>query len=63
MTVNYTEEEMQEFERLVNGTSSRNQLERIEARMRMPAFITEHGKEKCDAMFDVLQAKWRRNES
>lgn len=52
--VEWTEEEMREFENLVDGASSRHQLERIHSRMHMPAFIEKHGREKCDAMFAVL---------
>lgn len=53
----WTEEELREFDRLVDDVSSRNQLTRIDARLKMTAFVEEHGKEKCDAMFAYLESK------
>lgn len=47
----WTQEEFKTFEKLVNGTSSRYQITRIEARLDMDLFVKKHGKEKCDAMF------------
>lgn len=57
MTVNttYTEEELNEFCRLVEMTESLRQMDRIEARLNMPKFLARAGKEKCDAMFEILK--------
>ena len=57
MSIQWTDEELQEFDRLVNEVSSIRQLERINARLNMPKFIEKHGKEKCDAMFAHLESK------
>lgn len=54
--VSWTKAEITEFDRLVEMTSSRDQVTRIKARMEMPKFIEKHGKEKCDAMFSHLEA-------
>lgn len=54
----WTAEELKEFERLCTLASSPNQVHRIKSRTRMPKFIEQHGKEKCDAMFAHLQKKW-----
>lgn len=51
----WTEEELQEFDKLVDGVSSYNQLTRITSRIHMGKFIVDHGKEKCDAMFAYLE--------
>lgn len=59
MSVEYTEQELSIFEGLVNMVSSPDQLERIAGRMQMGDFVKNHGNEKCDAMFAVLQEKWR----
>ena len=50
----HTTEELNEFRALVELSESRNQLDRIEARLNMPRFIERVGREKCDAMFAVL---------
>ncbi len=51
----YTEADLREFRKLVLMTESRNQMNRSNARIEMPKFIEKHGKEKCDAMFEVLK--------
>lgn len=51
----YTEEELNEFRDLVQAGESLHQLERIRSRLDMPRFINRVGKEKCDAMFEVLK--------
>lgn len=51
----WTEEELRQFDRLVDDVSSRDQLKRITGRIDMMAFIKEHGKEKCDAMCAYLE--------
>lgn len=50
-TTTWTKEEIKAFESLVDGTSSRDQVARIGARLDMGKFVAQHGKEKCDAMF------------
>lgn len=47
-------EDLSAFEKLVDNTSSRDQLTRISARLDMQKFIEQHGKEKCDVMFAEL---------
>jgi hypothetical protein len=54
-SLTYTEADLREFRRLVLMTESRNQMSRINARFEMPKFIEKHGKEKCDAMFEILK--------
>lgn len=53
--ITWTEEELREFDSLVDGVSSRSNLERIAARIDMNKFVEQHGKEKCDAMFAFLE--------
>lgn len=55
MSMEYTEEELNEFRDLVEAAESKNQLERIRSRLDMPKFIERVGREKCDAMFEVLK--------
>ncbi len=52
---NYTEQELDEFRDLVEAGESQSQTERIRSRMDMPKFIEKVGREKCDAMFEVLK--------
>lgn len=52
--ITWTNEELGEFDRLIDGQSSRNQMTRIVARLEMQSFIKKHGKEKCDAMWAHL---------
>lgn len=51
----YTQAELDEFRMLVEMGESRNQLERIHSRLDLPKFIDRVGREKCDAMFEVLK--------
>jgi hypothetical protein len=53
----FTDDELKEFRDLVEAAESRSQLLRIRSRMDMPKFIARVGKEKCDAMFQVLKAE------
>jgi TolA-binding protein len=53
--VAYSAKELIEFRKLVEGTESRDQMRRINARFDMPAFVERVGKAKCDAMFEVLK--------
>jgi len=50
----WTEEELDEFDRLSWACSSQRQMERLEARFQLKDFIAKHGHDKCDAMFAVL---------
>ena len=50
----WTADEFKAFEKLVDETSSRNQVTRISARLDMKTFVDTHGKTKCDAMFAEL---------
>ena len=52
----WTEEEIMEFDRLVDKVSSWDQATRSCARMEMNRFVNEHGKEKCDAMWAYLES-------
>lgn len=54
MNAEYTKAELDEFRQLVEMAESLNNLERISSRLSMPKFIARVGKEKCDAMFQVL---------
>jgi hypothetical protein len=51
----YTKEELDEFRDLVEKSESFDQLSRIQSRLDMPKFIERVGREKCDAMFEVLK--------
>jgi hypothetical protein len=51
----YTKTELRKFRALVEGTESRNQLTRISSRLEMKEFVEKTGKNKCDAMFEVLK--------
>jgi hypothetical protein len=53
----YTDAELRQFDLITSKLSSRDQLARIEARMGIKRFIQEHGKDKCDAMFEVLKQR------
>lgn len=53
--IEYDKSELDEFRRLIELTESHDQMDRIEGRMSMPAFIEKTGRDKCDAMFEVLK--------
>ena len=55
MSMIYTPEDLAEFRRLVELGESKNQMDRITSRLELPGFVAKHGKEKCDAMFEVLK--------
>lgn len=57
VTAVYTEAELKEFDRITLLMSSRDQVRRIEGRMAVSKFETEHGKEKCDAIFAEIQRR------
>lgn len=52
----YTKEEYTRFVRLVRMAGSRNQMDRINARLEMPKLVQELGKDKCQVMYDVCVA-------
>lgn len=54
MDITYTTADYQEFKKLYFATGSHNQVKRIAARMDMNEFISKHGRDKCDAMFDKM---------
>lgn len=53
----YTLAELKAFDRLTIKLSSRNQLHRIEARMKIRQLEETEGKEKLNAMFAVLKQR------
>jgi hypothetical protein len=53
----WTADELKEFKRLADLSGSRNQMDRIYARIDMQKFVKLHGKEKCDAMWVHLTVK------
>lgn len=55
MRAKYTKRQLDEFRRLVELGESSNQMDRIESRLKMPKFVAKVGREKCDAMFEVLK--------
>lgn len=55
--ITWTAAELAEFDDLTYASCSHNQGERIRGRIHMQAFIREHGKEKCDAMWRHLMEK------
>lgn len=55
MSNEYTKEELDEFDRLTNDASDRDQMTRIRGRLDLRKFVDTHGKEKCDAMFAALK--------
>lgn len=54
-TITWTQAEMAAFDQLTRKLSSLRQMDRITARVDMKHFVDEHGKAKCDAMFDELR--------
>lgn len=60
MDKTYTEAELKQFDRLTMKLSSPRQMDRIDARLDIVKFEAEHGKEKCQAMFEVLQRRDRK---
>ena len=55
--MDYTQEELKEFRRLVQLGESSRQTDRIESRLEIPRFIEKVGRQKCDAMFEVLKTE------
>ena len=53
----YTPELLAEFDKLTARCSSRDQMTRIEARLKVSAFEKEHGSAICAAMFAELQRR------
>lgn len=51
----YTKEELDEFRTLVEQCESCHQMDRIHGRLDMPKFVERVGRDKCDAMFEVLK--------
>lgn len=59
----WTKEEITEFDRLADLQCSQLQMDRISARIAMRDFIAEHGKEKCDAMWNHLESGGKKEAS
>jgi hypothetical protein len=59
MSIEYTKAELDAFRMLVEQGESPRQMERIHSRLEMPKFIKMVGKEKCDAMLEVLKKEVR----
>jgi hypothetical protein len=55
--ISYTESELAEFDRLTVLTSSRDQVRRIDGRMKLSHFVTKHGNLKCDEMFAEIKRR------
>jgi len=55
--MDYKQEELKEFRRLVQLGESSRQMDRIESRLEIPRFIEKVGRQKCDAMFEVLKTE------
>lgn len=53
----WTQAELDDFDYLVEMASSYGQSDRIRGRLWLTEFMTRHGKEKCDAMYEFLTAK------
>jgi hypothetical protein len=56
----FTKAELRRFDTLTLATGSCSQVTRISARLKLRAFIEEHGKEKCDAMFAEIMKREKR---
>lgn len=54
MSMEWTDEELAEFDRLTSLSSSSHQMHRIESRIELPKFIDKHGMDKCNAMYAHL---------
>lgn len=52
----YTKQEYNRFARLVRMSGSPVQMDRITSRLEMPKLVKELGKEKCQQMWDDLEA-------
>lgn len=55
MSIEFTQEELNEFRELYNMSGSHHQIDRVRSRLEMPRFVKDKGEEKCDAMFEVLK--------
>jgi hypothetical protein len=55
MSNTFTDEDLNEFRNLVGAVSDRNQMVRISGRLDMHRFVRDHGKEKCDAMWEIIK--------
>ena len=53
----FTQAEYEEFIQLRDLTGSYNQVERVTGRLRLPAFVEKHGRDKCDAMLKKFLEK------
>jgi hypothetical protein len=53
----WTKEELSEFDRAIDENDSRDQVTRIRGRLAINRMVKEFGLQKCDAMFAHLEAK------
>jgi len=58
-----TPSQRKKFNALVDGVSSRDQMERIKARLNLNKFVMEHGKEACDEAFKAENARRKKRKS
>jgi hypothetical protein len=58
MTPTYTQRELEHFRILVDGTGSMDQMERISSRLALTQFQKDHGKEKCEAIYEQLKKEF-----
>lgn len=53
----WTPQELKRFDKLTRATVSRDQMERIEGRLALTAFVRRKGRAKCDAMWAVIKKR------
>ncbi|MBK3400405.1 hypothetical protein [Methylobacterium ajmalii] len=53
----FTEAELAEFDNASRQSASRDQVVRISGRQALRALVERHGKPKCDAMWEAIQAR------
>jgi hypothetical protein len=53
----YTPQERRQFKRILDQTGSLSNYERISARLAMERFVADHGKAKCQAMYDAIMRR------
>lgn len=50
----FTRKQFNDFFRLVQMSGSAHQMDRINSRLDMPAFIKATGRANCDAMYELI---------
>ena len=51
----FPKEQFTKFFRLVTMSGSGNQMDRINARLDMPKFVAETGRDKCNEMWKLIE--------